>query len=88
MRNMRNLLAKVLSKSIEKEQEISICHSLEDPTEVACEKGTTFEIDENYLFLEEHYSLWNDSGDHSKGKEEHVVFHLFRIADIQYIGAA
>lgn len=86
---MTKLIEKFLNKAIEKGDSISVSQGLDyDPTEIACEKGTVFEMDDTFLFIEEHYFLWKDDKDHEKGQDEHILFHLIRIADIVYIGNA
>ena len=86
---MYELIKKIVFIAIERELTLSISQGLDyDPTEVTCEKGTTFEIDNNFLFIDERYSLWKDDKDESKGKEYHKNMHVIRLSDIVYIGEA
>jgi len=86
---MSKLIKKIIDEAIKKDLTLSISQGLDyDFTEVSCGKGTTFEMDDTFLFIEEHYFLLKDSEDESKGETEHTNLHLLRLADIVYIGEA
>ena len=78
---MKRLLAKIISKAATDAETIGITlRDDEDPIELCLEKGSSFEIEGDFLYIEEHNIL-------EDGKLQ-ILTHLIRISDITYIGEA